>query len=453
MSPGQKIAIVGSGISGLVAARHLHEEHEITVFEAARQIGGHTHTVTVDAGEVGGVRARGTRRGELPPVEVDMGFIVYNERTYPNFVRLLGELGVATEASDMSFSVRSEARDLEWQGSSLDGVFAQRRNLLRPSVWRMLRGIFRFHARAEEILALDAGVTLGDYLDREGFRGPFVELYLLPMLSAIWSTEPGRMRQFPVRTLAAFLHNHGMLTIGERPQWRVVSGGSRRYLEPLVAPFRRRIRTSSPVRSVRRSEGGVEIRLDGETARFDAVVFACHSNQALALLADPTLAEREVLGAILYSRNDVVLHTDASLMPRRSRAWASWNYHLDPPEVAGDVAFEAGGGTRVTYWMNRLQNLRTGRPIFVSLNRTPAIDPSKVLVRRSFSHPLFTAAGIRAQERWGEISRGRTHFCGAYWGYGFHEDGVKSGLRVADALGAELGESASPSRRTARRAA
>ena len=421
----RRVAVVGGGISGLVAARALHRDCEVRVFEAATDVGGHTYTVSVD--------------DPAGPQRVDMGFIVYNDRTYPNFCRLLDELGVATEASCMSFSVRSERTGFEWNGTDVAGIFAQRRSLLRTSVYRMLWGILRFHRRAPELQYLDPDVTLGQVLDANGWRGPFVDLYLVPMVSAIWSTDPSRVLDMPAHTLVAFLHNHGMLTVDDRPTWRVVSGGSRHYVPPLAAPFRHRVATKTPVASVRRRNSGVDLVLDGrrqgEIVRFDAVVMACHSDQALRMLVDATDDERSVLSAIPYSRNDVVLHTDTRLMPRSRRAWASWNYHHD---LVGSELVDSPGTSRVTYWMNRLQNLRAERDYLVSLNRTAAIDPDKILRRVTFDHPLFTAEGVRARGRWHEISDERTVFSGAYWGHGFHEDGVKSGLRAARALGAEV---------------
>ncbi|MCG8455990.1 MAG: FAD-dependent oxidoreductase, partial [Holophagales bacterium] len=409
-----KIAIIGTGISGLVAAHRLHGRHELTLFEAGRHVGGHTYTVPVHEGAK-----------QLP---VDMGFIVYNERTYPHFTRLLARLGVATEASDMSFSVSHVARDFEYCGSSLNQLFAQRSNLLRPSFYRMVLGILAFHRRAEGMLELPAGVTFGQYLEREGLRGPLVDHYLVPMIAAIWSTEAGRMLEFPARTLARFLHNHGMLTVHDRPQWRVVSGGSREYVKALTAPFRDRILLATPAEHVRRlpeagtgaeEPRGVEVVVGGESVPFDAVILATHSDQALRLLGEgATAEERQVLGAIPYQPNDAVLHTDRRLLPRRRRAWASWNYHLGTEGVDRQV-----GGTKLTYWMNRLQNLRSDLDYCVTLNRTAEIDPETILHRVRMDHPLFTAESDRAKSRWAEISRGRTYFSGAYWGFGFHEDG------------------------------
>jgi predicted NAD/FAD-binding protein len=408
-----RIAIVGTGISGLVAAHHLHREHEITVFEAEDWIGGHTHTVDVE------------QDGETH--RVDTGFIVYNHRTYPNFTRLLEELEVASQPSAMSFSVRCERTGLEYNGTSLNRLFAQRRNLFRPSFYRMLRDILRFNREAPRLLEdAAAPATLGGYLEAGGYSREFKEHYLVPMGSAIWSTDPARLTEIPARFFLRFFDNHGMLTVDDRPQWRVVRGGSDRYVEPLVRPFRDRIRLQCPVRSIARGADGVTIVAgDGPAEYFDEVVVATHSDTALRLLADPKPEEEEILGALPYQRNEVVLHTDASLLPRRRRAWAAWNYHVRPEP--GPVA--------VTYNMNILQSLRSRRPILVTLNRSDAIDPKKILRRFDYDHPLFTPEGVSAQDRWKEISGvDRTHYCGAYWGYGFHEDGVNSALGVCAAL-------------------
>ncbi|MEM8930632.1 MAG: FAD-dependent oxidoreductase [Acidobacteriota bacterium] len=415
-----KVAIIGSGIAGLAAAHDLHRDHEITLFEAAEHVGGHVITVEVED------------RGRALPV--DMGFIVYNRRTYPELVRLFEQAGVETQPSDMGFSVRHESDDgadrLEWAGSSLDSLFAQRRNLLRPSFWRMLRGVVRLNRSRHELLAQPPGVRLGQYLDHAGFRGPVVDWYLLPMLSAVWSTEPRRMLDFPAATLGRFLDNHGLLTLTDRPQWRVVRGGSARYVEALTADFADRIRLGTPVRSVRRAPDRVVVEtVHGERDVFDGAVIATHSDQALRLLADPTDVEQHVLGAIPYIENEVVLHTDERLMPRRRNAWAAWNYHLlDQPSDR----------TRVTYWMNKLQSLDAERDYFVTLNRTDAVRADRILHRRSMAHPLFTAESDAAKSRWAEISGDRTVYAGAYWRFGFHEDGVLSGRRAARALRARL---------------
>ena len=394
-----RIAVIGAGIAGNVAARRLHEAgHEVTVLEAAGHVGGHTHTH-----DIGGHA-------------VDTGFIVYNERTYPAFTRLLDELGVASQPSSMSFSVRNEASGLEYNGSTLDGLFAQRRNLLRPSFLRMLADIARFNRDAPRLLASGEEQALGAYLAERRYSSAFIDDYLVPMGAAIWSTAPALMLGFPARFFVRFLHNHGMLSLNDRPQWRVIRGGSARYVEKLTAPFRDRIRLNERVRSLRRIPGGVLV--DG--ARFDRAFVACNADQALALLADPTPAEREVLGAIRYQENEAVLHTDRALLPRAHRAWAAWNYH---------VPRAAGGRVALTYNMNILQGLAARETYCVTLNRTRDIRPERVLKRLTYHHPLFTPAAVAAQGRQRELNgRLGTYYCGAYWRFGFHEDGVVSAL-------------------------
>ncbi len=407
-----KIAVIGAGIAGNVAAWHLAREHEVTVFEAGSHIGGHTHTHEV---EQAGRRYR-----------VDTGFIVFNDWTYPNFIGLLDALGVESQPSDMGFSVRDERSGLEYNGRSLDALFAQRRNLLRPSFWRMLADILRFNREAPALLG-HAGddATLGDYLARNGYSRGFVEHYIVPMGAAIWSTDPESMLAFPARYFVRFFHNHGMLSVDERPQWRVIRGGSARYVEALTAPFRDRVRLDTPVQSVRRLAGQVYVKARGhDVERFDAAFLACHSNQALAMLADATPAEREVLGAIRYQPNEAVLHTDTRLMPRARRAWAAWNYHV-LPEDTGRVA--------LTYNMNILQSLDAPEPFLVTLNRGDAIDPAKIVKRIGYEHPLYTREGVAAQARQEEINGPlNTYYCGAYWRYGFHEDGVVSALQALE---------------------
>ena len=405
-----KVAIVGTGIAGNVAAHRLHRAgHDITVFEADDRIGGHTHThrITLD--------------GEVQ--HVDTGFIVFNRRTYPQFVALLNELGVPSQPSSMSFSVRNDASGLEYNGTSLDGLFAQRSNLLRPGFIAMLAEILRFNREAPALLRDDGDeTTLGDYLEAHRFRGRFVDDYLVPMGAAIWSTDPARMFDFPARFFVRFLHNHGMITVNERPGWRVIRGGSARYVERLVAPFRTRIRLKSPVELVRRRPDTVIVHVRGrEPEHFDHVFLACHADQALRMLADASREEREVLGALPYVRNEALLHTDTSLLPRRRRAWAAWNYHRLPGPRAG---------VALTYDMNALQGLRSRHTFCVTLNASEHVDPGRVLRRMEYTHPLFTPAGVAAQQRHHEISGvRRTHYCGAYWRYGFHEDGVVSALQ------------------------
>lgn len=402
-----KIAIVGSGIAGNVAAYHLCREHEVTVFEAESHAGGHTHTHEIEH--------EGRR------VTVDTGFIVCNDRTYPNFLALLAELGVPLQPSDMSFSVQT-ADGLEYNGTTLNSLFAQRRNLLRPAFWRMIRDILRFNREAPALLqSPDDTLSLGDYLDANGYSREFVEHYILPMGAAIWSAGTGMLRQFPARYFVRFFHHHGMLTVDDRPQWRTVQGGSARYVEKLTAPFRERIRLNTPVESVRRSPAGVFVKpAGGEAERFDRVFFACHSDQALRILSDARPAEREVLGAIRYQRNDVVLHTDTRVLPRRKLAWAAWNYHL----IDG-----ASDRVAVTYHMNILQRIASRTPLLVTLNMSDRIDESRIIRRMQYQHPVFTREAVAAQARHAELDGlDRAYFCGAYWGFGFHEDGVASAL-------------------------
>jgi len=412
-----KIAVVGSGVAGLVCAHLLHPEHEVTVFEADRRVGGHTHTVDVESG--GRTWA------------VDTGFIVFNEENYPNLVRLFDRLGVRTQPSTMSFSVKDERSGLEWNGSSLDQVFAQRGNLLRPSFHRMLADLIRFRRESVELLSGGRDdLTLGEYLSEKGYAREFVEDCIVPMGASIWSADPAAMTRFPARTFVQFFRNHRFLE-AEQPRWRVVRGGSRSYLEPLTAPFRERIRSGTPVVSVRRHPDRVEVTPeDGAPERFDEVVLATHSDQALRMLADPTPAEREVLGSIAYQPNDTLLHTDTSVLPKARKAWGAWNYL---------VPAEAAGRTLLTYDMNVLQTLEAPETFCVSLNMAERIDPARLLRRLDYAHPVFTPEAVRSQGRHAEVSGvNRTHYAGAYWGYGFHEDGVNSALAVARAFGKGL---------------
>ena len=408
-----KIAIIGSGIAGNVVAHHLYRHHEITLFEGASHIGGHTHTHSV------------VLDGERH--EIDTGFIVFNDWTYPNFIALLNELGVATRPSSMSFSVSNERSGLEYNGTSLNTLFAQRQNLLRPSFHRMIREIMRFNREAPRLLESPDETTLGDYLAVERYSPVFIRDYLVPMGAAIWSTDPQRMLSFPAAYLIRFFHNHGMLSVDDRPQWRVIRGGSARYVEKLVAPFRHRIRLNTPVEAVRRMPDRVMVRpRGGEAERFDQVFFACHSDDALRLLKDASPAENEVVGAIPYQKNEAVLHTDTALLPRARRAWAAWNYHVLNPERMIDHA-----PATLTYNMNILQGLQSRNTFCVTLNRTARIAPEKIIKQLTYHHPLYTTAGVAAQQRQHEINGvNRTYFCGAYWRYGFHEDGVVSALNA-----------------------
>ena len=419
-----KIAIVGTGIAGNVIAQHLHPRHDIHVFEAAGHVGGHSHTHDV---EVGG-----------RPYTVDTGFIVYNERTYPQFSALLRHLGVASQDSSMSFSVRCERSGLEYNGTTINSLFAQRRNLFRPGFWRMIREILRFNRDAPALLhessADGPDIPLGSFLDRGRYSREFIDWYIVPMGAAIWSTDPVRMLDFPARCFVRFFHNHGMLTVNERPQWRTVAGGSREYVRRLTAPFADRIRLHTAVQQVRRLPTHVEVVTAQGVERFDQVFLACHSDQALALLEQPSALEEATLGAIPYQASDMVLHTDASLLPKRRLAWAAWNYHLLPEGLPCQHA--VGGAVNaatVTYNMNILQRIPGPHTFCVTLNRTTDIDPARVLRRLTYHHPVYTPEGLAAQARHAEVNGvNRTYFCGAYWRYGFHEDGVVSALAALD---------------------
>jgi predicted NAD/FAD-binding protein len=414
-----KIAIVGAGISGLVTAHLLNREHDITVFEAAGYAGGHTNTVRVDTPH--------------QTHHVDTGFIVFNDRNYPNFERLLERLGVAWQPSTMSFSVSDGRGDFEYSGGSPNGLFAKRAHLVTPWFHRMVADLVRFNRVARELLRIPPGTgpSLGHWLEEHRFSLPFVERLIVPQASAVWSADPRQMWSFPARFMVEFFDNHGMLGLRGRPRWRTVAGGSARYVEALTAPWGHRLRLRTPVERIERGPDHVRIKARGsEPETFDQVVLATHSDQALGLLSDPTGAERALLGAIPYQDNEAVLHTDVSLLPRRRRAWASWNYHLLERPT---------GRSTVTYHMNRLQSLRAEREFCVTLNRTAEIAPEQIIRTIAYAHPVFNAAGVDAQRRVTEISgRNRTHFCGAYWGWGFHEDGVRSALRVAERFGARL---------------
>jgi uncharacterized protein len=407
-----RIAVIGAGVSGLVAAHLLHRTHEVTVFEAGSYAGGHTNTVTV---------------GEH---HVDTGFIVFNDRNYPRFERLLARLHVPWQPSEMSFSVSDERGDFEYNGSSPNGLFAKRAHLVTPWFHRMIADVVRFNRDARALLASRDDPSMKDWLETRGYSRPFVERLIVPQAAAVWSADPAQMATFPARFLAEFFANHGMLGFSGRPRWRTIKGGSRRYVEAIIRPWRDRLRLDAPVTAVRRHDDHVTVttRAAGDE-RFDAVVIGAHADQALAMLEDPSDRERGILGAFPYQPNEAVLHTDRALLPRRRRAWASWNYHL---------LDEPGNLPTVTYHMNRLQSLKADRELCVTLNRTASIDPAQIIRRIPYAHPVYTAAGMQAQTRHREISgQRRTHYCGAYWGWGFHEDGVKSGARVAEQLGGE----------------
>ena len=414
-----KIAIIGSGIAGLTSAYLLQREHEITVFEAQDWIGGHTHTVPV--------------RLDGREYAVDTGFIVFNDWTYPNFIQLLQQLGVGFKPTEMSFAVSDPDTGVEYNGHDLNSLFAQRSNLLSPRFWGMIRDILRFNKKALSDLEqgrIAADTTLGQYLSQNGYGQRFIEHYIVPMGAAIWSMSLADMLGFPLQFFVRFFKNHGLLSVSNRPQWYVIEGGSSAYVAPLTRGFAERIRLNCPVSRVERDELGVTLQSPAGRERFDAVIFACHSDQALQLLAEPSASEAEILGALRYADNDVVLHTDTRVLPKRRLAWASWNYRL-------------GGPTRqpaaVTYNMNILQGIESEHTFCVSLNQTDAIDPDKILARFSYAHPQYSLAASAAQLR-GEELQGRQHsyFCGAYWANGFHEDGVVSALRVARHFGVSL---------------
>jgi len=403
-----KIAIIGGGISGLVSAYLLNGDHEITVFEANDYIGGHTHTVEVE------------RAGKR--YNVDTGFIVFNEVTYPNFLKLMNRLGVAYQPSQMTFSLRSEPEGREYSAHNLNTIFGQRRNLLDPSFYAMVRDILRLRGEFTRLIEEGADERpLVPYLRSRGYSKRFLDFFLIPMAAAIWSAGPAAVEEFPLCTFARFFLNHGILEVSNPFEWKVITGGSARYVDPLIASFRDRIRLNAPVRSVQRSADHVKvIAAGGSVELFDHVVMACHSDQALALLADPTPAEREVLGAFPYQQNVAVLHTDTAVLPHRRKLWASWNYYI-PGNSSGRAV--------LTYDMNILQSIRSSEEFCVTLNLPGAIAAEKVIGTYVYHHPQYTMAAPAAQQRHAEISgRNRTHYCGAYWSYGFHEDGVKSAL-------------------------
>ncbi|MGH2857835.1 MAG: NAD(P)/FAD-dependent oxidoreductase [Solirubrobacteraceae bacterium] len=416
-----KLAIIGAGVSGLVVAHLLSPEHDVTLFEAGAHPGGHVNTIRVDTAD--------------ETHHVDTGFIVFNDRNYPGFQRLLTRLRVATQPSSMTFGVSDGRGDFEYNGATPNGLFAKRAHLATPWFHRMVADLARFQRAARELVASgvsgEDGPSLGEWLERQRFSRPFIERLIVPQASAVWSADPAQMWSFPAGFLAQFFDNHGMLSLRGRPRWRTVTGGSARYVEALLAGFGGRLRLRTPVVSVTRHPGGVQLTpRGGDPEPFDEVVLAAHSDQALALLRDATDREHELLGAIPYQRNEAVLHTDTRMLPRRRRAWASWNCHL---------LERSDHRTTVTYHMNRLQSLDAREQLCVTLNRTGEIDPDRVIETIDYAHPVYTAAGVAAQRRVAEIDgRGHTHFCGAYWGWGFHEDGVQSALRVAARFGARL---------------
>ncbi|WP_159654378.1 NAD(P)/FAD-dependent oxidoreductase [Vibrio atypicus] len=418
-----KIAIIGTGISGLTCAYRLNAQHDITVYEANDYIGGHTATVDVElAGET---------------YAVDTGFIVYNDRTYPNFIQMMNEIGVKGNPTQMSFSVRNDATGLEYNGHTITTLFAQKRNWLNPKFYSFIFEILRFNKSVKEVVELGAGKgqTLGHFLTENQFSDYFSKNYILPMGAAIWSSTLADMRAFPLDFFARFFLNHGLLDVTNRPQWYVIEGGSRAYIEPLTRSFSDKIRLATPVEKVSRDSAGVKVWAKGEIERFDHVIFACHSDQALAMLDDATQLEQDILSDLEYQQNEVILHTDASLLPKRKAAWAAWNYWLDGGRD------EQQRPPTLTYNMNILQHIEAPETFCVSLNSAEQIDSKKILRTFYYDHPVFSRQSMRAQGRRSEINgHNQTWFCGAYWYNGFHEDGVRSGLDVVTGLEALTGQ-------------
>ena len=414
-----KIAIIGSGISGLTSAYLLNRNHDITVFEANDYIGGHTHTHNI--------------RIKEKEYAVDTGFIVYNERTYPNFIKLLDTLGVERQLSTMGFSVKSASEDYEYAGESINSLFAKRSNIFRPGFLRMLYEMYHFGKKSDSTgLGLDASITLGTYLRSENYSNEFINYFIIPMGAAIWSTPANKVLDMPAYFFIKFFYNHGMLEVINRPKWWVIKNGSSAYIKKIIKNFEGKINLSSPVKTVSRLDKGIEIEtVNNEKSQiFDAVVFATHSDQALAMLTDPTENEKDILSSIPYQKNEVLLHTDSSVLPKRKLAWASWNYQLDSNPENPVV---------LTYNMNILQSLDCDEIFCVTLNDHQSVDKSKVLKKITYHHPLFTVKGIESQKRKLEISGvNNTYYCGAYWHNGFHEDGVVSAIEVCKHFGEQI---------------
>ena len=408
----KRIAVVGSGIAGLTTAYYLSRKHQVTLFEADQRLGGHTHTVQVEW------------QGEQSVI--DTGFIVFNDRTYPGFIRLMDELGVDYQPSEMSFSVTNPTLGLEYNGNNLSSLFAQRRNLVSADFWGMLVDIVRFNRQVRKAaIESPAGTTLGEFLDRQSYGGLFIDNYLLPMISAIWSADLEQTREFPLLFFVRFFENHGLLNLVDRPQWYTIKGGSSSYIEPLTAPFKEGIRLGAGVKTIRRHADTVKVATAEQELDFDEVVLACHGDQALQMLAEATADEQRTLGAFRFTANDVILHTDRRWLPQNPRARASWNYHLRQP---------GQGRSTVTYYMNRLQCLDRQHDYLVTLNED--IPEESIIGRYQYDHPIFDLEAVNAQHQWSKISgTDRIHYCGAWWHNGFHEDGVQSALRVCAALG------------------
>ncbi|MHB8718942.1 MAG: NAD(P)/FAD-dependent oxidoreductase [Candidatus Dormibacteria bacterium] len=415
---GMRVAVIGAGVSGLVAAYLLHRDHDVTVFEAGDHAGGHVNTVPVEV--------------ESGTYNVDTGFIVFNEQNYPAFRRLLHRIGIGEQPSNMSFSVSSRHDDFEYASHGLNAIFAKRSHLVRPAFYRMLADKVRFHREALSLLEQAGdGPTLGEFLDARRYSRAFVNRLIVPQVAAVWSAPERSARAFPAKYLAQFLNNHGLLQVGAHPRWATVPGGSMRYVDAMTRGFRDRIHVNAPVRSVTRHHDMVEVTPHhAEPQIYDRVIIATHSDTALGLLTDPSPRERELLTAFEYQDNDVVLHTDASVLPRRRRAWASWNYH---------VVDRQSGSAAVTYHMNRLQSIDSPEQFCVTLNNTSSIDTSHIVRRIRFQHPIYTHRSVAAQEQHEAVlGANNTYFAGAYWGYGFHEDGVQSAVRVAAHFGQSL---------------
>ena len=414
-----KIAIIGSGISGLTSAYLLNRNHDVTIFEANDYIGGHTHTHNINI--------------DGKNYSIDTGFIVYNERTYPNFIKLLDQLNIERQLSTMGFSVKSASQDYEYAGESLNTLFAKRSNIFRINFWRMLYEMYHFGKKADSLgSGLDVSMTLGDYLVDENYSSEFINYFIIPMGAAIWSTPANKVLDMPAYFFIKFFYNHGMLELTNRPNWWVIKNGSSEYIKKITIGFEDKIHLSTPVKKVSRVEGGVEIVLfkKDKALKFDSVIFATHSNQALDILDDPSDAEKDILGSIPYQKNNILLHTDSSVLPRRKLAWASWNYQLDSDPNSPVI---------LTYNMNILQTIEANKTFCVTLNDSDSVDKNSILKKITYHHPLFTVKAIEAQKRKSEISGvNNTYYCGAYWRNGFHEDGVVSALDVCSYFGEKL---------------
>ena len=416
----KKVAIIGSGISGLTCGYLLSKKHQVTLFEKNDYLGGHTATVDININN--------------KDYAIDTGFIVCNNKTYPNFLKLLSRIGIEIQDTIMSFSVKNERTGLEYNGNNLNSLFAQRRNFFNPKFYLLIAEILRFNRTCKALYQQDnieSTFTLGDFLTQNKFSDYFCQHYILPMGAAIWSTSLHEMKEFELRFFIQFFYNHGLLNVADRPQWHVIKGGSRSYIAPLIEPFKDNIHLSSQIKTIKRGNAGVELHFeDGSIKTFDDVILACHSDQALALLESPTAAEQAILGAIEYSENKVVLHHDENMLPTRRLAWASWNYSLDlqQPRPAA-----------VTYNMNILQGIDSDTTFCVTLNQSDLIEPAKILRQFTYHHPVFNTQSMAAQRRRKDIcGHNHTHFCGAYWYNGFHEDGVRSALDVCDRFNCEL---------------